>query len=417
MKYFRSLALLSTTSLLLLGCAQNPSIMGFPSTLSSEEIKQGPSTAVMREVNVGFMDDSVALTTFAEELLAANDQQTFSPLRLSSSGDNIATTTQVSRIYDTTIVGTKRERKARIDDIINSFYRNDNYQFQYQAEGNFSAAEAFERQAGNCVSFSALVVKLARAQGLEASFQIVETLPGWDEVDSGTVMYIRHINANILVSAYESINVDINNPRDAVTVRTRLISDQEAEAEFLNNLAISALSEGNFDQAHQLLYQSLSLNENSGGTWSNLGTLYRRMGHDEWAEQAFLKGALAPHNFETAQSNLERFYRQRDQIAYADRLAEALLEYRENNPITHQRRAREQMIAGNFDSAINHLKIALEIAPNMHSTLYLMAISYEFNGDGELANSYQQAANNISEQRDTLRFEQKRQALLRHHNL
>ncbi|MEQ3695834.1 MAG: transglutaminase domain-containing protein [Pseudomonadales bacterium] len=417
MKYFRSLALTSVTSLLLLGCAQHSAIVGLPAPLSSEEIKQGPSTALMREVDVGFMDDSAALTAFAEELLAANNHQVFSPLRLSSSGDNIATTTQVSRIYDTTVVGTKRERKARVDDIINSFYRSDHYQFQYQAEGNFTATEAFERQAGNCVSFSALVVKLARAQGLEASFQIVETLPGWDEVDTGTVMYIRHINANIGVSAYESINVDINNPRDAVTVRTRLISDQEAEAEFLNNLAIGALSEGNFDQAHQLLFQSLSLNEDSGGTWSNLGTLYRRMGHDEWAEQAFLKGALAPHNFETAQSNLERFYRTRGQLAYANMLEDALQVYRENNPITHQRRAREQMVAGNFDGAIGHLEAALAIAPNMHSTLYLMAISYEFNGDGELAESYQQAANNIAEQRDSLRFEQKRQALLRHHNL
>lgn len=416
MKDFHSLLLLSLASLLLLGCAQHSSIEELPAPLPSEEIKQGPSTDTMSVINLGFMADSAALTAFADELLVANNHQVFSPFRLSSSGDNIATTTQVSRIYDTTMVGTKRERIARIDDIINSFYRSDHFQFQYEADGNFTAAEAFERQAGNCVAFSALVVKLARTQGLEASFQIVETLPGWDEVDTDTVIYIRHINANISVSPYESINVDINNPRDTVAVRARLISDQEAEAELLNNLAIAALSEGALAQAHQLLYQSLSLNENSGGTWSNLGTLYRRMGHDEWAEQAFLKGALAPHNFETAQSNLERFYRSRNQLVYADILEGALQEYREKNPITHQRRAQEKMAAGNFDEAIPHLETALEIAPNLHSTLYLLAISYEFTGNDELANYYQQAANNIGERRDSLRFEQKRHALLRQHN-
>lgn len=416
MKYFRSLALLTATHLLLIGCAHQSSLTGLPAPVSSELIMQGPSTEVMKPVDVGFMADSPSLTGFAEQLLAANNHQLFSPLRLSSSGDNIATTTQVSRIYDTTVVGTPRQRKARIDDIINSFYRNDNYQFQYQADGNFSAAEAFERQAGNCVAFSALMVKLARSQGLEASFQIVETLPGWDQIDAETVMYIRHINTNIGISAYESINVDINSPRDAVTVRSRLISDQEAEAEFLNNLAIDALASDDFSLAHQLLYQSLSLNDQSGGSWSNLGTLYRRMGYDDWAEQAFLKGATALYNVETAQSNLERFYRQRQQLAYADILADALQEYRESNPITHQRRAREQMIAGDFDAAIDHLEVALAIAPNLHSTLYMLAISHEFSGDNELADSYQQAANDISEQRDSLRFEAKRQALLSIHS-
>ncbi len=416
MRYFYTLPLLSILSLLLLGCTHYSSIAELPSPLSSEEIKQGPFTDTTPVTNVGFMADSAALTAFSDELLAANNDQVFSPLRSGSSGNNIVTTAQASRIYDATMVGTKRHRIARIDDIISAFYHSDNYQFHYQADGNFTAAEAFERQAGNCVAFSALIVKLARTQGLEASFQIVETLPGWDEVDSDTVIYIRHINANIKVSAYESINVDINNPRDTVTVRSRLISDQEAEAELLNNLAIAALSEGALVDAHQLLYQSLSLNENAGGTWSNLGTLYRRMGHDEWAEQAFLKGARAPHDFETAQSNLERFYRSRNELVYADMLKGLLKEYREKNPITHQRRAQQKMALGNYDEAIPHLETALEIAPNFYSTLYLLAISYEFTGDNELADYYQQAANNIGERHDSLRFEQKRQALWRHHN-
>ena len=309
-----------------------------PPPLASDDIKLGPFSQVPDPVDVAFLESSAELESFGDELLIAHGNYRFSPLPNTDLNENISLNHSVSRINDPTKVGTKRERERRVDAIIRSFYANDDYQFQYRATGNYGAAEAFERKAGNCVAFSALVIRLARDQGLNASFQIVETLPVWDEVDSGTVKYIRHINAHIRTSSSDSINVDINSPRDSVTVRSRIISDREAEAEFLNNLAVEAMANENYLRSYQLLYHSLSLNDTSGGAWSNLGTLYRRMGHDGWAEQAFLKGAFATYDMETAQSNLERFYRQRNQLRYAQTLEVLLTDYREKNPLTHQRR-------------------------------------------------------------------------------
>ncbi len=365
----------------------------------------GPAETIAT-IDHPFLNDDPTFANYLHSIGISTNQRV-DRLRMEQANSRVIRSQTASLINDPNSL-TAAERRERLNQILKSFFREGEYNFSYDANGNHSALDTLLSQSGNCIAFSAMVVMLSREAGLEAQFQMVDRSTAWTQRDQDTIQYVRHINVAVPISRRNVINVDIANPIESAYVDTRIISDEEATAEFLNNLGAEAMLSDDLDTAHRYFYSALLLYPDAASAWSNLGLLYRRMGEDYWAEQAFLFGANAPYDFITAQSNLERLYREQNRLIEADQLAVSIEQFREQNPLTQQMRANDAIANGDYDTALDFLEKAVDLAPELASTYYLLGLTLEKLGRHDEAQYHFQLAEQFANHQDEAQFERKR---------
>jgi tetratricopeptide (TPR) repeat protein len=97
--------------------------------------------------------------------------------------------------------------------------------------------------------------------------------------------------------------------------------------------------------------------------WTNLGTLYLRLGHLAHAEAAYLQALKADRDELVAMSNLARLYERQGDSRRAAAYRKRVVHHRMQNPYYRFQRAREAYGAGDWDAAIGHLKFAVRKSP------------------------------------------------------
>ena len=66
--------------------------------------------------------------------------------------------------------------------------------FDYEPSLTLTAADTFNHRTGNCLSFTAMFIAMAREAGLKAWFQEVKLPPEWSSVND-TFLVSMHVNA------------------------------------------------------------------------------------------------------------------------------------------------------------------------------------------------------------------------------
>jgi tetratricopeptide (TPR) repeat protein len=230
----------------------------------------------------------------------------------------------------------------------------------YSRNANFTARDAFQERQANCLSFSAMVVSLMRHAGVRAQFQRVEAAPEWD-MEGGAVVAALHINAVIFQNGKRS-EVDWLPRRNASAYEKKyLLNDNEALAEWHNNLGTEALLADDLPLAFAELSRALRLAPEAAHIWVNLGVVYRRIGQPEHAEAAWL--IALEHNQRQLQaiSNLHNLYRSQQRLPLVEELGEPMLYYRKRNPFYHYLLAQEAEKESRFNDALGHLRRAQKL--------------------------------------------------------
>lgn len=227
----------------------------------------------------------------------------------------------------------------------------------YSRSANLSASDAFRTQQANCLSFSEVVISLMRHAGVRAQFQRVESLPQWD-LDGDSAVAALHINA-VIFQRGKRAEIDWF-PNQASTGQERkfLLNDDEALAEWHNNIGTEALLRENYPQAFAELSRALRLSPKAAHIWVNLGVLYRRLGMSTEAESAWLIALQQNQRQLQAMSNLQQLYASRDQQVLADEIKGLILHYRKNNPYYHFLLAQQAERAQRLDEALRHIRRA-----------------------------------------------------------
>jgi hypothetical protein len=137
--------------------------------------------------------------------------------------------------------------------------------FRYDPSVTLSAEDAFRLKQGNCLSFSSMIVAMARAAGLVAWYQEVDVPQEWSSINE-TLLVARHVTAVVEDQHLEYV-VDISRKYNEQDRKNRdhfgtyhwrrKISDKEALAQFYNNLGVDALM-----RSTRTMTQALS-----GRTW------------------------------------------------------------------------------------------------------------------------------------------------------
>ena len=251
--------------------------------------------------------------------------------------------------------------ETKLDEIVAAILGEKGLHFSYESAGIYDPREAFRRRSGNCVTFSMLVVAVAREYRIPASFNEVELLTRWDRV-GGIVMERRHINVWVptVNGGYEidlKMFADLRTPRSG----THVVDDSRAFAALYSNAGVYRLADGGGDGAFHLLERATEIDPSSPVTWVNLANAHLIGGDDEAARACFERALALRPSALSAISGLAHVHRNAGRLAEAERLERKAARYRARNPYYLCNLAREELAGGHPEDARRHLMRALDI--------------------------------------------------------
>ena len=232
------------------------------------------------------------------------------------------------------------------------------------AEVTRTAMSTFHDRQGNCLSFTMLFVTLARAAGLQASYQSVAVPPSWSY--DGQVVVARHVNSVVRTGYGEDTTVDFNVRPYEGKQGGRRVDDTYALGLFYTNLGAEAMVRGEHAAALAHLREAAGAHPDFAGLWVNLGVLYSRHGRYEHAEAAYLRALDIDEEEPSALANLTLVYEALGETHLAAEYRERAQEYRERNPYYHFAGAALAHQQQRYDDALAMLRKAIRLQPDEH---------------------------------------------------
>ncbi len=220
----------------------------------------------------------------------------------------------------------------RIEAISAAIIRPDGLGFRYANAGLYDVREAFRRRSGNCLTFAALFVAVARDFGIHARFNQVDNRPTWTRAGS-IVLEIRHIDVRIEHDhqAYE-VGLDLSGLPAAPPIAAGPISDRRAFAEIYGTAGVQRLVVGDHTGALPLLRRATTADPTSTVAWTNLGKAYLICGDIAAARAAFESALRLRASDWAAIDGLARVHRSEGRPDLAEALERRAVRYRERNP-------------------------------------------------------------------------------------
>jgi Flp pilus assembly protein TadD len=337
-----------------------------------------PSLACLVTLVLGYTTATARLEAFEitpDELLAGT------PLGLAQDSPGLVDDEEVLALSEEmrTFLGSGVNRGGsefvRLHQLLLAIINKGTFGLEYD-ENTRTASETFRLRRGNCLSFSTMFIAMARAVGLNALYQEVDIPPDWTYRNDAFVLN-RHVNVLIDLGAEGEKVVDFNIDDFKTSYDRRTISDQRALAHYYNNMGVERMQAG--DTTSALLYFRRAIADNDrrfSPAWANLGILYLRGGHSAFAEAAFLEALKVNPEDYVAMSNLAGLYEELGDPERAAAIKKKVDRHRKQNPYYRYHQAREAFLAGDYDTAISHLKFAIRKRKQEDRFLFLLGLSY-----------------------------------------
>jgi len=331
--------------------------------------------------------------------------------RLVSNEDVLALSPEMMVFLDEN-VHRKTTIGVRMNELIDAIINEHTFGLEFE-EKTRTASELFQFRKGNCLSFSNMFVAMARYVDLEATFQEVRIPPDWT-LQNDVFLLNRHVNVHVDLGPLDDRIVDFNIDDFKSSYDLLKISDARARAHYFNNMGVESMQAG--DTASALGYFRKALADNDrefSPAWTNLGTLYSRNGNPDYAEAAYLLALRVDSGDLVAMSNLAGFYEQQGDEEQAARYRKRVMDHRRDNPYYRYQRAREAFAAGDYGTAISHLKYAIRKKKNEDEFYFLLGMCYLKKGDQRAAQRWLARAEEVAAT-DTLknRYSSKLEMLL-----
>jgi Flp pilus assembly protein TadD len=248
----------------------------------------------------------------------------------------------------------------------------------YQEDATYTVAQAYQTRQANCLTFTLLVLALAKEAGLEAYPQEVGETLSWREV-GGTVYRDNHINAGVRIGGHRYI-VDpaadlIMLPRPPVVV-----SHERLLAHYYNNVAVDRLQEGRMAAALRNMDVALALDPGYATLWSNVGVMYLHNGQAAAAEHAYTRALALDREDASALFNMvQLLHRSGDRREAVFR--RQLQRVEQKDPLQQFLQALDYERAGDFPRAIERLQRAIQLKQDEHRFYAALARVYQSLGD------------------------------------
>jgi Tfp pilus assembly protein PilF len=164
----------------------------------------------------------------------------------------------------------------------------DRFAFDYRSRETVSARTAFERRAGNCVSFTSLFIALGRSLGHPVDAALIRR--HWrTEMTEQLEVVNNHMVAMIPVGP-DAMVFDFDRSRREPTHPLQPIDDLWVAAIHVNNLGVERLRRDDPLGAVERVGLATRLAPDYVEAWGNLGVALRRAGRTEAALAAYRRG-------------------------------------------------------------------------------------------------------------------------------
>ena len=292
----------------------------------------------------------------------------------------------VARHVDGSRAGRERMRR-----LLSAMIETGLMSLDYDDARTKTARQTFHDRVGNCMSFTALFVALAREADLDVTFQTVEVPPIW-YADSDLIILNNHVNALVKQSFGSRVVVDFNITELKGDYETREVSDEYALALYYNNVAMDALRRGDLEQSFRLLKKSIETYPDIAGNWANLGVIYSRSDEEDYAIAAYMKALDLDPKHRPSLTNLASIHQSRGDYEHAEYFARQVRRYQDQNPYYHYYHALAAYNNGDLDTAGERLERAIELKDTEHKFFQLRGLIAERHGDRKMSlESFEQA--------------------------
>jgi len=343
--------------------------------------------------------DAVAADISVEELLSGAalgiDPAVFADSELLIEADQILAVDDDMRAFVASYVDPGSSAYLRLQQLLRAIITDETFGLTYD-ETTQTASATFHARAGNCLSFTNMFIAMAREANLEVSYQEVDIPPDWS-MRGDTYLLSRHVNVHVDLGPEREHVVDFNIDDFKATYDRRDISDERAYAHFFSNKGVERLQAGDTTGAFLLFRAALEFDAGFAAGWSNLGTLYGRVGEVAYAEAAYLQALRLQPDELLPMSNLARLYGTQGNEELASYYRDRVAYHRDRNPYYRYQLARQAFLERDYEAAIENLEYAVRQKQWEDSFYFLMGLSYLQLGDERQARRWLQKAESVAD--------------------
>jgi len=231
------------------------------------------------------------------------------------------------------------------------------FTFEYERTSTFSASEAFENRRGNCVSFTNLLIALARSLGIRLQAALVSTR-GISEREGDVVVTYNHMVAvHTVVGSPDAKVYDFYRIAEEKAPLLTLLDDFAVAAIRASNDGVAHLERGEYAEAEHDLEIAVKLGPRIGSLYANLGLSKWRNGDPAGAFAVFRRGLEVEPRCPPLLQNLAALYVDQHRPAEAQ-AALAALDMRRASPYALIVRGDLALREGNVKGAIRNYRQA-----------------------------------------------------------
>ena len=334
----------------------------------------------------------VAIETLHVDLLGLNDQ--------------------VKALLDKKIKPIKN-RYQRTEALHALMFSSDGLNISYSPDRTFTAQQTYDYRSGNCLSLASLFIASARYVGLDASFQVVNVPPDWENrgdfyvipghANALVKLPKDHVHVEFLRAFYEAeFMIDESTP----------ISDKRALAEYHNNIAMELFTIGDFTTADKHLKRSVQLESRLDFVWSNFGVARKYQGDTSEAERFYRKATKLNRKNFSAWTNLYVLLKEQDRLEEAEKIEKKVMRHSRKNPYYMAKLAEADLKMGNNLEALQKSKKAIKLNGKEGKFYHLKARALQGLGEYEQAlRALTEAQRLALDEGDAIRYQKKISAL------
>lgn len=243
--------------------------------------------------------------------------------------------------------------------------------FDYDPHVTLTAREAFRTRRGNCLAFSNMFIAMARYAGLSAWYREVEIDPEWNSRED-TLLVSLHVNAATQERGKEYV-IDVSRRPVRQGERYHVISDDEAEAQFYNNLGANALVKNDLPMAYAYFRKADEIMPGLPYIWSNLGVVLNRNEQVDDAILAYETALQLDTRHTVSLNNLYSIYEEQGDLEKAEQLQQRVERNRRKNPYYLHYLSEVAFSERLWDEAIEYANRAIRLEHGEYSFYYTLA--------------------------------------------
>ena len=322
--------------------------------------------------------------------------------------DPTALSEEMQRFVDENIDSSLPEYE-RLEQLVRVVFQENRLGFTYDKTSR-TARRTFEERNGNCLSFTNMLISMARYLDLDARFREVEIPPIWSR-RGRLVILSRHINVDVKIGA-QSFVVDLFPEVNPVQLGGQVVSDARGLAHFYNNKGAEHLAKGQPALAAESYQMAIDSDPEASFAWVNMGVARSHQGRLEEAEGCYLKALKLDRQDSVAMSNLGDLYRKMGRQDLAEKWAKKVTRFRNKNPYYHFALGERAYWTGEFKESVLHYRAALKRNSREHHFYFALAKAYMQLGDlEEVVEALRKAKKHAPDQFGRDRYDQKLEIL------